>query len=287
MATTFSALAEEEKKKVNQIFNKQKEQINANANASIADAERSYDEQQRAIAVQKLINERKVAESMANLGLTDSGLNRTQQTAIQLSAANAGYNLNRQKQEAIDEIKLQRDNDISTVEQNRLASDIDIDNNYASMETSALNAQLKANEESKYIIKSNKALLPADHDGTLKSKGVSHYIVKIDGAKYDRYVDSNTGHILELPYGTNPYSGTVNKDIENGAYENGYQPNNVNGAKLRQAYFPNGKEAKYEINGYKYRIHTANGKFYIWNRGDNKYDEYTKEELKKKGVELL
>ncbi len=44
-----------------------------------------YDEN----AVNQYINERRIAENMANLGLTDSGLNRTQQTAVKLTRGNA------------------------------------------------------------------------------------------------------------------------------------------------------------------------------------------------------
>ena len=40
-------------------------------------------------AVQELVNRRQVQETMANMGLTDSGLNRTQQTAIALQRGNA------------------------------------------------------------------------------------------------------------------------------------------------------------------------------------------------------
>lgn len=40
-------------------------------------------------AVQELINRRQVQETMANMGLTDSGLNRTQQTAIAIQRGNA------------------------------------------------------------------------------------------------------------------------------------------------------------------------------------------------------
>lgn len=290
MATSYSAQKAEEKKKIDQMVNKNIEQINKNYDAGIDDLSKKYDDQQRAVAVQKLINERKVAESMANLGVTDSGLNRTQQTAVQLSAANQAYNLNRQKQADINARNLERDNRIAEIEQSRSAAHMSVDDKYLQIEENAKAAQAQAAAEDSYIIKTDKALLPSDHQGTLASKGVSHYTVVINDMKYDRYVDSNTGNVLEIPFGTNPYTGTINEDIKQfggkGAFENGYQPNNVGGTKLRQARFIDGSEAYYEINGYDYRIHTANGKFYIWNRGKNKYDEYTKEELKKKGVEL-
>lgn len=147
MATSLSAQREENKKKSKELYDKQAAAVNANADASIKDVGTAYDDQQRTIAVQKLINERKVAESMANLGSTDSGLNRTQQTAVQLSAANAGYELNRQKQADISKINLQRDNSLSEIEQNRIATEMEINNTYDALEAEERAAKAKAAAE--------------------------------------------------------------------------------------------------------------------------------------------
>lgn len=63
-------------------------------------------------ALQEMISRRQVEESMANMGLTDSGLNRTQQTAIALQRGNADAATSKQQrdyvtkaQEAIDTIR--------------------------------------------------------------------------------------------------------------------------------------------------------------------------------------
>jgi hypothetical protein len=58
-------------------------------------------------AIQQKINEREVRERMANLGLTDSGLNRTQQTAINIQRANADAALVQQKNAASNSLKQQ------------------------------------------------------------------------------------------------------------------------------------------------------------------------------------
>ena len=58
-----------------------------------------YRPQYDANAVQELVNRRQVAEAMANYGLTDSGLNRSQQTAISLQRGNADYGTRRQQAE--------------------------------------------------------------------------------------------------------------------------------------------------------------------------------------------
>lgn len=57
--------------------------------------------------LQQKINERQLAERMENLGLTDSGLNRTQMTAIVTQRMNADQEVERQKNAAIRSIKNQ------------------------------------------------------------------------------------------------------------------------------------------------------------------------------------
>lgn len=58
-------------------------------------------------AIQQKINERQVAERMANMGLTNSGLNRTQQTAINIQRSNADAALRQQMNAATASLKQQ------------------------------------------------------------------------------------------------------------------------------------------------------------------------------------
>lgn len=70
--------------------------------AQIAETEQSYNDRFDQNEVQRIINERTIAENMANAGLTDSGLNRTQLTANQLSYANNKSKISLEQQRAID-----------------------------------------------------------------------------------------------------------------------------------------------------------------------------------------
>ena len=98
----------------------------------IADEKIAYDSEYQKNAVQKLINEKKIAETNANLGLTDSGLNRTQQTAAQLSYANQKGKIDLARQSALDNLTLAMTDAITTL-QNQKASGIrDIENNWKS-----------------------------------------------------------------------------------------------------------------------------------------------------------
>ena len=67
------------------VYDTQKLQTQNTYNRQIDETSKAYEDLYDENAVQRLINEQEIAENMANLGLTDSGLNRTQQTAVQLS----------------------------------------------------------------------------------------------------------------------------------------------------------------------------------------------------------
>lgn len=56
-------------------------------------------------AVQELVNRRQVQEAMANMGLTDSGLNRTQQTAIAIQRGNADAAARLEQQQKTQELQ--------------------------------------------------------------------------------------------------------------------------------------------------------------------------------------
>ena len=58
-------------------------------------------------AIQQKINERQVAERMANMGMTNSGLDRTQQTAINIQRSNADAALRTQINSATNSLKQQ------------------------------------------------------------------------------------------------------------------------------------------------------------------------------------
>lgn len=70
----------------------------------IANVPEQYKSLYSANAVQQEVNRRQLEERMANMGLTDSGLNRTQQTAVTLQRGNADNAVRLQEQAAKDEL---------------------------------------------------------------------------------------------------------------------------------------------------------------------------------------
>lgn len=294
LAQAKKALADSKSKgdeSINKQAAEQKKVLQENYDIARNETERSYDDAYRVNAVQKLINEREIAENMANLGLTDSGLNRTQQTAAQLSYSNNRAKLDRQKQSQVDALARELASSVSTVEQNRLsalAENEEIHSKAAAEQaTSAYNkqqelleaarkeAEKKAEEEAKAasIIRTNGGLLSRSFTGTLASNGVDSY--QNDDGTYT-YLDNNSGKKTVLAAGVNPFTGTINKDVDNGTFSNGYQPDNINGEKLRKA--QNTKKIVVYGNE-QYVWTTGNNRYYYWNGAKNVYEELTKEEL--------
>lgn len=208
----------------------------------IFEAGRAYEDQYRDNAVQKAINERQVAESMANMGLTDSGLNRTQLTAINLSAANNKAAIDRARQQAMSNIELQKTSDLSTIRQGYLSDKATIKQNYdeakanyaSELYKNAVSAAKKSSNNNKTgaknqgIIPSSNLLLSRNYKGNLEDNGVSWTTYEQNGVEYTKYTDGKTGKSSVFRSNVNPYTNTVNYDTSNGSWSNTkYQPTNI------------------------------------------------------------
>lgn len=68
----------------------------AETNAEIAKIQQDYQSAYDANAVNAKLQERQIAENMANMGITNSGLNRTQQTAVRVAEMNSNAALQQQ-----------------------------------------------------------------------------------------------------------------------------------------------------------------------------------------------
>ena len=105
-----------------------------------------YKKQYDINAVQELVNRRQLGETMARMGLTDSGLNRTQQTAITLQKGNADASVRAAEQEAARKLQQAIDEAIANREAQKLQNSAsiwgqansDILNNRTSLYNSAM-----------------------------------------------------------------------------------------------------------------------------------------------------
>lgn len=114
-----------------QMYDTQKQTVSDSYNAQIQEAKSAYQNRIDENAVQRIINERQIAENMANLGLTDSGLNRTQQTATQLSYANNNTKINLARQKAVDSLAQAMTAKMAELDAGKLAAAEGIRSNYA------------------------------------------------------------------------------------------------------------------------------------------------------------
>jgi len=278
---------EDEKKKAleasNQVYDAQESQARDTFEHQMGESERFYDSLYRENAVQKLINEREIAENMANLGLSDSGLNRTQQTATQLSYANNKKNIDIEKQAALDSFALQMADAISTISQNRIAAKSHIEQNFAqtaAQEATKLyeadvdsytqleTARIETENKGKGTILVDNSTLSKNMVGGLADNNVS---VRVDPITNEvTFIDNVTGKSSTFAPGVNPFTGKKHKDVDNGVHENGYgyQQDNIDGVKVKSTLYK-GAALTIELYGREHRIyHTADwDKFYY-------YDEY-------------
>lgn len=261
--------------------NLQKQTVTDNYNAQLKDTESTYADDYRANAVQKLINEREVAESMADLGLTDSGLNRTQQTAVQLSYANKNADIDRQKRSMVDSLKLQLNNSLNEIETSRISNASAINQTYES--AWADSAQKVYNDNLDYLEEVRKEQIAAAKEAA-ESKLLYTYQGNendADNNNYKLFLDNN-GKVRKVSAGVNPYTGDNNKKIyfaeskDIGFFSNGYQPKGLvsEGGKFSKATDESGNILQTDYTGKLQTIWKApNGKYFVW-RGDlNQYEE--------------
>ena len=271
------------------VYDTQRQQTQDTYDRQIKDTNNSYEDMYRENAVQKLINERKIAEDMAGLGLTDSGLNRTQQTAVQLSYANGKNKIDVNRQKAVGTLTASLADAVSRIDANKLAAAEKIRSSYESSwnsaaqstyakeleeQTKRVEANIKAQKEqiaeqqkANYIIQTNGGTLRRSFTGSLKDNNVSVIYDKTN--KTTTYIDNNSGKKTTVASSVNPYTGNDNSELieEFGAFDNGYQPRGVRGhGKLLRSV---GKDA---INGNMQNIfEAADASLWIWDGSINEY----------------
>ncbi len=299
----------------NTIYDTNAQTIRNTYNQQIEDTEDDYEDAHRENAVQQKVNEHYIAEEMANMGLTDSGLNRTQITANQLSYANNKAKLDRQRQSFVDGLTLEMTNRIAENENSRLSSEQsirDADSQYRdSLATSEYNTRVeqdaakykadmdyktkieKANIDAqteitkagikaagngpKGIISGNNKLLSRNYTGLLEESGVS---VIFNDDETTTYIDRKTGYKSTFNSNVNPYTNTVNPDTEYGVFTStGYQPTHKNGVKLSKAdttYLPSLGRSQNVFKGEYIENGKTVTKYWLWDDSINDYQQVYK-----------
>lgn len=199
----------------NTLHQNQAKAAQENYDSQVSDTQTQYDDLYRQNAVQKAINERQIAENAANLGLTDSGLNRTQQTAVQLSYSNNKAKLDANKQKAVDALALSLRQSLAGIENDRLSSEVNIDRSYdEAAEASAQNAY-KTDTEAEiarqkayndYILSLQKAQLEQD---TALKKAQINQETALRKAEYSSSKSTSSSSSANNKRGLVPYGTKV------------------------------------------------------------------------------
>lgn len=266
--------ADKQKAASKEKYDLQEQAANEQFNEEAVLLDEQYEQLQRNNEIQKHINERQIRENMANMGLGKSGLNLTQQTALQLSAANNSADISRQKQKAVESLALAIRQQISTIKQNRISSEAAIDEAYGNAATKWANDAIKDAQEASTSVKTTGGSTGNSNTGNgLLTGGYSHYEISTNGnvIHYDK-----NGNSVKVAQYHNPYNNKYNADALNGTFNNGYQPNNVNGKPLKEAKDKSGNAVRLKNNlGNTQTLwQTTDGKYWFWDNAANKYVQY-------------
>ena len=143
---------------------------------------REYRDRHDLAAAQEFLNRRKTNEAMANSGLSDSGLNRTQQTAISIARGNQDAALTRQQQDArdatfaaYDDLVAKHEAELAEKkfanEQARQAALMEIDNEYDNKVAAMYKAEAEAQQAAAKQAAKNQKLLQDAYLAILKQTG--------------------------------------------------------------------------------------------------------------------
>lgn len=125
---------EKQKKKdiadINAQTDTNKQIISDSYKTKIADTNASYDELNKKNEAQRLLNQRYIERKAAEMGLTDSGFNRTQLTASQLAYSNQQGNIMRDQQKAVDTLAMAMKSQLAELDMKRNTSLNDLDRSY-------------------------------------------------------------------------------------------------------------------------------------------------------------
>lgn len=309
-STDYNKILEEENQKlsktkaqkkdnINKMYDMQLNTVKNEYETAIDDTKIAYEDEYERNAVQKLINQKMIAEKNANLGLSDSGLNRTQQTAAQLSYANAKGNIDLSRRKAIDTLAQNLKTAISTIEQNRIASltdwDEKIDAQAQSNAINRYNANVEANTKI-YQAQQNAKQLSATNTPNISDAPQKIYWFRgvSDNNENYLYYNTETGKNEEVPKFMNPYTSNDNRITYKAEYNDknigffnlsdgnvGYQPRGLKSE--------GGKFVKVEIDGKPLQFDLyGNGKYnsiwfspsrhyWIWDDLSNSYKNMDKE----------
>lgn len=144
------------------------DKINAQIGTIPQQYQAAYDEN----AVRAALTQRQIQESMANMGLTDSGLNRTQQAAVQVARMNQDNALTQQQNVAVNSLKQALADYVFEMGQKQATSEIEAERDLASTLLSKKDELDRAAAERALNIATNQAGIDTEYE--LTDKRLAH-----------------------------------------------------------------------------------------------------------------
>lgn len=227
-----AAQKQQEKDTVDKNINSSISVLEENAAADTATAEQQYSTLFDQNNVQRIVNEKLIAESMANSGSTDSGLNRTQMTANQLSHANNDNALRLSKQQTVDGIARTLRANKTDLEISRTSQHQTIDNKYYDMADSYATGRVNADtaaaaEVEKAKITAQNELIKqerTDREKVFSALGNSNYTAAYKQMIWNNYKNTyeKTDEQMQDMFGSiNTKYAYTTDEIESGVVNNG------------------------------------------------------------------
>ena len=105
------------------VFQQVANNLNRSTDRQIKQLSQDYQYAYDKNAIQQLANERQVADRMSQMGLTDSGLNRTQQAAINLQRTNADQAVTQQKNAQVNALQSALMEQLAKNQQSRISTE--------------------------------------------------------------------------------------------------------------------------------------------------------------------
>lgn len=274
----------------NQIHDTQSQNVSDSYTKQIDDTKQSYGDAFKANETQRFINARAIERRAAEMGLTDSGLNRTQQTAVQLSYANQKGKLERQQQSAIDTLAAAMNSELATISANKAASEQQIRSAYNEKADSGAidlyNAdQQRISDENIAAINAQKEIDLANiqaqqtaNNSRYKFTGTTK--MNDNGETVNVFIGPD-GKEYAFAKGYNPYTSTNNNLTYKaevaagiGFFSNGYQPKGLvsEGGKFKATTINGGNVLTYNFKGQDQTIWQApNRHYFYWDGSKNSY----------------
>lgn len=308
--------------KTNSLQQLQNQQENAlyNLNTNKGTINQNTEEAAKQANINRLLALKDNQYAMNRAGLGTQGIVGSQVNSINNSYGTNLSSIINQRNSQLNDLEKQRVNLVDTYNNNRLNLENEYNNNIANLQSSiddkalneyntiynkylAIKQQEYENEQAEKAAAeairqyNEKMAYQQARDAVADSQWEKQYSLAkksssgVENTKKAPISDGTDIDNSTNTIGVNPYTKTINEDIKNGVFSNGYQPDNINGVKLSksgktvsQMLGTSGNVGRSGINIDSQNVWMVNGKYYVWDGSQNKYIDITNEIPKNNNV---